>query len=385
MDPGSVEKLTVCCTFGDPWRPSTWSGTPLNLCNALQAAGRLERAIDASRAGGRVLHRAIETMSYLRYRGDSQHHCGHPLISARAGRVERLLRDDERHLLHLGIDHLPLPERGGGRRHYLYIDCTRRAIRGNTEPGWTSPRLVKDTDRLSGEAMAQMDHIFTVSRYVRDLLVAQDGVDPLKVTAVGTGRGPIKPGGESKRNHGKTVLFVAKRGFDIKGGPLVLEAFAIAHRKNPAIRLILAGRPEYPELYGSLPGVSAHGHVSLDDLQRFYEQADLFAMPAMHEPWGLVYLEALSCRVPVIGLRRNALMEITQDGRFGFMCDQPDPAMLADTLLDALSDTARLDRMGREGQAHCLAYYTWEQTVARMFAVISPLSTAAPALQPSQG
>jgi len=108
------------------------------------------------------------------------------------------------------------------------------------------------------------------------------------------------------------------------------------------------------------------GFVPLEDLQAAFERASLFAMPAAHEPWGLAYLEALSCRVPVMGLRRNALPELTQHGRFGFCLDQATPDAVAAALVDAFSDAGRLARMGLAGQAFVVERFTWEATVDRM-------------------
>mgnify|MGYP001011499650 CR=1 FL=1 len=134
--------------------------------------------------------------------------------------------------------------------------------------------------------------------------------------------------------------------------------------------LVIAGQQNYPDLYGRLPGVTAHGRITLEKLQELFQQADLFAMPALYEPWGLVYLEAMSCRVPVLGLRRQALPEITDEGRLGFLCAEAEPSLLAEVILDAMSDAERLRRMGVAAQERCLAHYTWEKTVERMLAVM---------------
>jgi glycosyltransferase involved in cell wall biosynthesis len=101
-----------------------------------------------------------------------------------------------------------------------------------------------------------------------------------------------------------------------------------------------------------------------DDLERLFHQAALFAMPALHEPWGLVYLEALASRCPVLGLDRNALEEITGGGKFGFLVKEASPAAIADTLIRAFSDSARLESMAAAGQQHCLSTYSWARTAA---------------------
>jgi glycosyltransferase involved in cell wall biosynthesis len=87
-------------------------------------------------------------------------------------------------------------------------------------------------------------------------------------------------------------------------------------------------------------------------------------MPALHEPWGLVYLEALACRCAVLGLDRNALGEITGAGKYGFLVRHATPAAIADALVLAFSDTDKLRSMAAAGQEHCLSTYSWARTAA---------------------
>jgi len=85
-------------------------------------------------------------------------------------------------------------------------------------------------------------------------------------------------------------------------------------------------------------------------------------MPAKHEPWGLVYLEALASRCALIGMNWNALPEFTQNGRFGILIDRATPEAVAGALLDAFQDTDKLARMGDDGQRFCLSTYSWQKT-----------------------
>lgn len=84
----------------------------------------------------------------------------------------------------------------------------------------------------------------------------------------------------------------------------------------------------------------------------------------------MAYLEALSCRTPLIGLNRYALPEMTQNGKYGFLMEEATPEAFAATLLKACEDPERLRQMGAEGQKYCLEKYTWEQTVETMLSVI---------------
>ncbi len=72
----------------------------------------------------------------------------------------------------------------------------------------------------------------------------------------------------------------------------------------------------------------------------------------------------MASRTPVLGLDRNGLPEITENGRHGFLVPDADPSLVAEAILDAVDDPDRLDRMGRSGQQHVLDNYSWDR-VAR--------------------
>ena len=115
-----------------------------------------------------------------------------------------------------------------------------------------------------------------------------------------------------------------------------------------------------------------HGFVSLEALQAMFDTHALFLMPAYNEPWGLVYLEAMACKMPVMGLNRNSFPELSGHGQYGFIINQPDPVQIAYTLIEAFQRPSILHLMGEQAQAFCLEHYSWENTVSRMLDVIKP-------------
>jgi glycosyltransferase involved in cell wall biosynthesis len=112
------------------------------------------------------------------------------------------------------------------------------------------------------------------------------------------------------------------------------------------------------------------GFVDEDDLQTLFDDARLFAMPALNEPWGLVYLEALATRTPILGLRRHAFPEISGNGRFGIIVEEANADAVGEALIAALADPARLERLGGDGQEHCLATYSWDHVAALIAPIV---------------
>lgn len=271
-------------------------------------------------------------------------------------------------LLHLGTYDVPV--RPVATRHYMYVDNTYDLWESQSRAARElSARKRRGFRQLEARALRQLRHVFTAGEHVARNLVDAFGVPPERVTAVGTGLGGISPYHGPKDYTTGRLLVVAKARRHDKGLPLLLDAFEVARKTRPDLQLTVVGGEGFPGLAGR-PGVHGVGWIEAADLQRLFEEATLYVMPASYEPWGLAYLEALACRTPVVGLRRNALPEITDQGRHGFLLERPDAQALAATLLHALADPAALERIGREGQRHCLSRYCWDTIATRIADVI---------------
>jgi glycosyltransferase involved in cell wall biosynthesis len=233
-----------------------------------------------------------------------------------------------------------------------------------------TPKMLQLAEQLERESYAQLKHFFVISEYVRENLIDHYRIEAERITVVGTGRGKIEPFTGDKDYENGHILFVAKDRFEDKGGFLLLEGFNIAQRKKPSLKLVIVGKEQYRNLIGPVPNVSVTGFIPWEELQNLFNTAALFAMPALNEPWGLVYLEALACKTPILGLNRNSLPEITCKGQYGFLVDKPTPDSIADAILQAFSNPDKLRAMGAAGQRFCLETFSWERVALKIASVI---------------
>jgi glycosyltransferase involved in cell wall biosynthesis len=359
--PGNDLTIALSSAAGDPRLESTWSGTPRNLVNSLEELGVTVLSIDASlsrpvRAFCRLAQRIMGFTGYT-VRGPVA-----TLIAAR--RTERsCVQAGVKTILHTGTLDLSRAAQGDGLERYVFCDYTWDLwSHYAAEIRRFSPGSVQISEDFERTAFGKVRWVFPISHYVKDNLVAHYRVNPEAITVVGTGRGKIEPFQGFKDYATGPIIFVAKERFEEKGGKLLLEGFKIARRRNPSLKLVLAGKAVDPMTAGSVPNVIVAGHVPWEELQRLFETAALFAMPAYCEAWGLVYLEALACKTPLLGLARNSLPELTKNGRFGFLVDKPDPQSVGDAILTASADPKRLEQMGVDGQQFCLKTFSWKQT-----------------------
>ena len=98
------------------------------------------------------------------------------------------------------------------------------------------------------------------------------------------------------------------------------------------------------------------GPVSYNEVFSFYEAADVFCLPALYEPFGLVYLEALSTGLPIVGSMGTGADEIISKGKNGFLCKKRNPKDIASAILDA-------EKLGR---VKPVSGFSWKESAKKL-------------------
>jgi glycosyltransferase involved in cell wall biosynthesis len=364
------DRVAISCVFGDPSKSRTWSGAPNNVAQALQRLGvevetiapRIGRGEKLGLAGRYVLGlnglpRSTEQL--LRGRAARRRLADQVAQAAR--------RLGVRDVLHMGTLDLPPASGEPALNHYIYCDQTwDLSLRYRPDVDAYSSRMRREFDELERAAFNSATHVFTFGTYVRDNLVSHYGVASEQVTVVGSGMGGIAPYAGPKDYDKPRLLFVAKHLFRAKGGVLLLDAYRIARERRPDLTLTIVGDERSRSFLPDDPSITLRAHLPWDELQVLYRTATLMVQPMLNDPWGQVYLEALLSRTPVLGLDRNGLPEILRNGAHGFLVDRAEPEALAEALLDAVADPARLAAMGTAGQQHVLQTYSWDRVGERI-------------------
>jgi glycosyltransferase involved in cell wall biosynthesis len=80
------------------------------------------------------------------------------------------------------------------------------------------------------------------------------------------------------------------------------------------------------------------GYIPEEEKVDHYRVADVFAMPGRTEGFGIVYLEAMACGVPVVASSADASREAVRDGKLGTVVDPDDPEDVKAGILAALRE-----------------------------------------------
>jgi glycosyltransferase involved in cell wall biosynthesis/predicted metal-dependent phosphoesterase TrpH len=151
-----------------------------------------------------------------------------------------------------------------------------------------------------------------------------------------------------------------------KGVELLADAFALAHAREPRLRLVLAGGgPEEDQLREHL-GESATflGWLEGGELARVYASADVFLFPSATDTFGQVVLEAQASGVPVVAVAEGGPLSLIEDRVSGLLC-QARPEDLADAVLELVDSPLLHERLARAGLAS-VAERTWERALQRL-------------------
>ena len=127
---------------------------------------------------------------------------------------------------------------------------------------------------------------------------------------------------------------------------------------------LLAAVAEWaPEHTGRVhfPGLIAH-----DDLPDLYRSADLFVLPAIHDPQGNVdglpnvILEALASGLPVVSTAISGIPLAIESGVHGILVLEQDRAALKDAIAGLLAAPERRRRMAARARAKAVSQLTWD-------------------------
>jgi phosphatidylinositol alpha-1,6-mannosyltransferase len=113
------------------------------------------------------------------------------------------------------------------------------------------------------------------------------------------------------------------------------------------------------------------GHVSYEDLPRWYCASDLFAMPNRDiggdtEGFGLVYLEAAAAGRPALAGRAGGTASAVVDGVTGLRVDGEQVDAIVGGLLRLLRNSEEAEQMGRNGRERVLENYTHQRRVDQL-------------------
>ncbi|NEQ48828.1 MAG: glycosyltransferase, partial [Leptolyngbya sp. SIO3F4] len=223
-----------------------------------------------------------------------------------------------------------------------------------------------------GIALKAADSIWTISRYSRTLASAANHlqakrIEILPCTVDGNGFTPAIANAALQQRYNlsdsRVLMTVARlwKGDPYKGVDVTIRAMPAISDAFPDVKYLVIGRgddqPRLAQLakdLGVADRVVFAGFVPNEELVDHYRLADVYVMPSQ-EGFGIVYLEAMACGIPVISGDDDGSADPLQDGLLGWQVPHRDPESVAVACIEALQGEDR----------RCDGVWLREQTLAR--------------------
>jgi len=159
-----------------------------------------------------------------------------------------------------------------------------------------------------------------------------------------------------------------------KGQDKLIEAMPEVLKQYPDALLLLVGEGPIKSMLEKLirhhsleSKVIFTGRVQLNDLPRYIQLGEIFAMPARDrffglevEGLGIVYLEASACGVPVIVGKSGGAPDAVIENKTGLIVDGSKPSEIATAICQLLGNPGLAEEMGRNGRNWVVENWRWE-------------------------
>jgi glycosyltransferase involved in cell wall biosynthesis len=218
-----------------------------------------------------------------------------------------------------------------------------------------------------------------------DVITANSTHTANLVTAVSQRTAEIIPWGatvkvESSREpqaQAVPLLLFSGRLIERKGVNFLLRAMPAILARRP-VRLVITGdghyRREWEDLARELGlngTVTFAGFVSNEELGSLFRSCSIYVHPAIYdsrgdtEGLGVVLVEALSNRKPVVASNVGGIVDVIKDGETGLLVPEQDPEAIAKAVLRLLENPEYAEQLGEQGCAYAMDYFNWDRIIDR--------------------
>jgi glycosyltransferase involved in cell wall biosynthesis len=232
---------------------------------------------------------------------------------------------------------------------------------------------------LLANCLRRSDAVTANSSHTAKLVYSISGITGEVIPYGATVRIDEQPASEGKGQ--LPLLLFSGRLIQRKGVDFLIRAMPriLTQRK---VRLVVTGDGHYRSQWEKLShelgvshAVEFAGFVSNEKLSQLFRACTVYVHPAIYddrgdtEGLGVVLIEALRNRKPVVASQVGGIVDVIKDGETGLLVPQKDPEALAEAVLRVLQDPALARRLGEQGYVYATEFFDWDRITDRLEAV----------------
>jgi glycosyltransferase involved in cell wall biosynthesis len=275
-----------------------------------------------------------------------------------------------------GFSHTAVIARSNGLEHLDYQRMLDDHDHGLLHKPW-SRRVLYPAVRLSQVAAAARaaDRLILLNETDRDFALKRRWKPLDKIDVVAHGVSPAFLAGAPPRDapRGRGILFCGSWA-PVKGVTYLANAFSTMAANGLRVNLTVLGGNANEETIRSAfapdarPLVTIVGRVSEPEVMDAYRTHDILVCPSTYEGFGMVVIEAMSQRLPVVTTPVGCVPAFVEHGRTGLITPARDADALAAALTRALNEPNLRMRLA-EAAFDVVRNMTWTRTAKNTLAV----------------
>lgn len=160
----------------------------------------------------------------------------------------------------------------------------------------------------------------------------------------------------TRLNSKKTILSVTRLDKTERDKGIIDVLYALKELNRNDIEYLVVGDGDDKDYLENLAdtldlehSVKFLGRLTDDELHEVYRSSDVFILPSKKEGFGIVYLEAMLYKKPVIGAAEKGVLDVISDDHNGFKVRYGDRNEIAQCIDRLISDASLCERLGRRG------------------------------------
>ncbi len=212
---------------------------------------------------------------------------------------------------------------------------------------------------MKHQLLQKADVILAVSNYTKDKLIHINGINANKIEVFHNTIDPFfqfpdqfkKPEYLINRynieQNDKIIFTLTRLAYTekYKGYDKVIEVLAEIVKTFPNVKYLIAGKPDLKErtrlnelisLLKLEKNVFLIGFITDEEVTDHYKLADVFIMPSKKEGFGIVFIEAMACGLPVIAGNQDGSVDALKNGELGLLVNPENQEEMVNTLRKVL-------------------------------------------------
>jgi mannosylfructose-phosphate synthase len=109
----------------------------------------------------------------------------------------------------------------------------------------------------------------------------------------------------------------------------------------------------------------------VEDIESFYNAAEVYVLPSTYEPFGMVAIEAMACGTPSVLTTQGGLRFLLKDGGDALFVDPVDTEAMAKAIINLIRDRTLYEEISRQGSEKVHSLFTWETIAKKILIVVN--------------